>query len=53
MNGLRLKIKEKVDEVEIWLPRLKEEGKMGQIKEYFRRYVFSDEDAPSMDYKAF
>lgn len=53
INGLRLKIKEKGDEVEIWLPEIREEGRLGQIKDYLRRYVFGDEEAPSFDYKSF
>lgn len=42
MNGIRLKVKEKYDEVEIWLPKLKGDAaeKQAVMKDYVKRAAF-------------
>jgi hypothetical protein len=40
--------------VEVWLPKLKNEERLNQIKDYIRRYVFIDDDSPPpIDFKNF
>lgn len=44
INGVRLKVKEKFDEVELWVGQMEEE-RIKTLKDYIRKTGLNDEDA--------
>lgn len=44
INGVRLKVKEKFDEVELWVVKM-EEDRIKSLKDYIKRTGLNDEDS--------
>lgn len=44
INGVRLKVKEKFDEVELWVQKM-EEDRIKILKDYIKKVGLNDEDA--------